>query len=122
MDSFIKYAKNLGKVEKETKTGADITDQFRDNVTRLNSMKTVRDRYLALLEQAKTVSEVLSVERELERINMGIEMLEGRIKYAESSVAYSSVTVKFREPATPGPVGWVFVGLYRAIKWLFIWE
>ena len=122
MDSFINNAKTLGKIERETKTGTDITDQYRDNVIRLGSLKNVRDRYLTLLEKAESVIDILAIEKELERVNTEIERMEGRIKHAELSVAYSSITVRFNERAKPGPIGWVFYGLYRGIKWLFIWN
>jgi len=122
MDDFINYAKKLGTIERETKTGTDITDQYRDDVLRLNSLKNVRNRYLILLERADTVSDILSIERELERVNWEIERLEGRIKYAELSVAYSNITVRFNEKVKPGPLGWVFYGLYRGIRWLFVWN
>ncbi|MDR0475265.1 MAG: DUF4349 domain-containing protein [Treponema sp.] len=122
MENFINNAKALGKIESETKTGTDITDQYRDNVIRLENLKNVHDRYLALLEKANTVTDILSIEKELERVNMEIEILEGRIKYAELSVTYSNITVRFREKVKPGPVGWIFYGLYRGIKWLFVWN
>ena len=122
MDDFISTAKTLGETEKETKTGTDITDQYRDNVIRLESLKNVRDRYLSLLEKANAVSDILGIEKELERVNTQIEILEGKIKYAKLSVAYSNITVRFSEKTTPGPVGWIFYGLYRGIKWLFIWD
>jgi len=121
MDNFISESKTLGKVENESKTGTDITDQYRDNVIRLDNLKNVRDRYLALLGRANTIPEVLSIEKELQRVVLEIERLEGAIKNAEASVAYSSVTVRFREKAKPGPVGWVFYGLFQGVKWLFVW-
>jgi hypothetical protein len=68
------------------------------------------------------VNDILSIEKELERINTEIEILEGRIKYAELSVTYSSITVRFKEKAKPGPLGWIFYGFYRGIKWLFVWN
>jgi hypothetical protein len=122
MENFINNAKTLGKIEKESKTGTDITDQYRDNVIRLENLKTVRDRYLALLEKADSVIDILNIEKELERVNTEIELLEGRIKYAEQSVTYSNITVRFREKAKPGPIGWIFYGLYHGIKWLIIWN
>jgi hypothetical protein len=122
MENFLSNARTLGKTENETKTGTDITDQYRDNVTRLNSLKNVRNRYLALLERANTVSDIVSVEKELERVNTEIELLEGKIKYAQLSVEYSNITVGFRERVKPGPVGWIFYGLYRGIRWLFVWN
>jgi hypothetical protein len=121
MDNYINNAKTLGKTENETRTGTDITDQYRDNVIRLENLKSVRNRYLALLEKANTISDILSIEKELERINSEIEILEGKIKYAELSVTYSNITVRFREKAKPGPVGWIFYGLYRGLIWLFVW-
>lgn len=122
MDNFLNHAKTLGSIENENKTGTDITDQYRDNVIRLESLTNVRNRYLALLEQANAVSDILSIEKELERVNTEIELLEGKIKYAELSVAYSNITVQFTEKAKPGPFGWIFYGLYRGIKWLFVWK
>jgi hypothetical protein len=122
MDKFVNSAKTLGEVENETKTGTDITDQYRDNVIRLENLKKVRDRYLTLLEKANAVNDILSIEKELERVNTQIEILEGRIKYEELSVAYSNITVRFREKAKPGPIGWIFYGLYKGLKWLFVWD
>jgi hypothetical protein len=122
MDNFLQNSKTLGKVVNESKTGTDITDQYRDNVLRLDNLKNVRARYLALLNRANTVAEILSIEKELERVNMEIERLEGRIQYAAQSVAYSNITIRFKENAKPGPVGWIFYGLYRGILWLFIWN
>ena len=121
-ENFIGSARTLGKVESESKTGTDITDQYRDNVIRLESMKSVRNRYLALLERANTVSDMLTVERELERINTQIELLEGKIQHAQLSAEYSIITVRFREKPMPGIVGWIFYGLYRGVKWLFVWK
>jgi hypothetical protein len=121
MDNFITAAKELGKVEDERKNGVDITDQYRDNLIRLESLKNVRARYLLLLEKANSVNDILSIEKELERINTEIELLEGRIKYAELSVVYSNITVSFKEKAKLGPVSWIFYGIYHGIKWFFVW-
>ena len=128
MDGFLKSVRTLGKIYHESKNGVDITDQYRDNTLRLSTLKSVRDRYLALLEKAEAVSDILSIEKELERVNLEIEGLEGQIKYAEQSVAYSSITVRLRtesppvKPVRPGPVGWVFYGLYHGVKWLLVWD
>ena len=122
MDDYLKFAKTLGKVERETRTGTDITDQYMDNVLRMDNLKNVRNRYLTLLNQANSISDILAIEKELERVNLEIERLEGRIQYAQQSVAYSNVTIRFREKSRPGPVGWVFYGLYHGVKWLFVWD
>ncbi len=131
MNAFLDSARILGEKDGEEIQGNDITDEYHDNSAALASLKKVRDRYLALLDKAKTVEEILKVEAELERVNSEIERLEGKIKYAEQSVAFSLITVKFNEKEEPvqetsgprpGPIGWVFYGLYKGIKWLFVWD
>jgi hypothetical protein len=37
-------------------------------------------------------------------------------------VALATVRVDFERPVRPGPVGWVFYGLARGVKWLFVWD
>jgi len=122
MDNFLNTIKSLGKIDNESKTGTDITDQYRDNTIRLNSLKSVRDRYLALLEKANNVNDMVNIEKELERVNLEIERLEGRIRHAELSVSYSIINIRFVERIMPGPIGWIFYGLYYTIKWLFVWN
>ena len=123
LEPFCARVRSLGKIKTEQKSGNDITDRYIDDVLRLNSLKTVRERYIKLLDKAKDVPEMLSIEKELERINSSIEVLEGRKKYAEASVAYSTVSISITDKETkPGPLGWVFYGIYSGIKWLFIWE
>jgi len=123
LDEFLTNIRGLGKIQNESKTGTDITDQYRDNVIRLDSLKNVRDRYIELLEKANSVIDILSIERELERVILEIERMEGRIRQAQLSVSYSLVSVRFNSDRTrPGPLGWIFYGLYRGIKWLFVWD
>lgn len=122
MDAFLVKMKVLGSVDREDKTGTDITERYRNDGIRLESLKEVRGRYQALLEMAKTVEEILRIERELERVNTEIEILERKKQAAELSVQYASISVYFDRESKPGPFGWVFYGLYRGIRWLFIWD
>jgi hypothetical protein len=122
MDAFLTFARTLGKVDDESRVGTDITDQHRDNISRLTNLRRVRDRYLGLLEQAHTVTDILKIEKELERITTQIEVLEGKIRFAEQSVAFSIVTVTFREKIILGPVSWVFYGVFWVVGALFVWD
>jgi len=122
MDEFLNIARMLGKVDSESKTGVDITDQYRDNIIRLESLRNIRVRYMELLQRADNVSEILSIEKELERVNTEIEIMEGRIQRAQMSAAYSNITVRYNERVKPGPLGLIFYGLYLGLKWLFVWD
>jgi hypothetical protein len=82
----------------------------------------MRARYQALLERAANVSEAVLVEKELERVTVEYESLKARLQSLEGQIALATVRLDFSRPIRPGPVGWVFYGLAKGIKWLFIWE
>ncbi|MDX9858698.1 MAG: DUF4349 domain-containing protein [candidate division Zixibacteria bacterium] len=116
----MEYIGTLGEVLKRQMKGHDVTDEYIDLETRLTNAEMTRERYLALLEKAESIPEMLSLERELERINGVIEGLKGRLQQLSNRIAYASVTVRTTEGVRPGPVGWVFGQLYKGVKWLFV--
>ncbi len=121
MESFIAKVTNLGDVKKKNIIGQDVTEQFEDLKIQLENANGARDKYMKLLEKAATVDEILKVEKELERITEKIELLEGKFNRINQIVSYSLVSVELEEKVTPGPLGWVFYGLYKGIAWLFVW-
>lgn len=117
--------KKIGKITYENIGGQDVTDNYYDIQLRLDNAEKTRNRYLELLEQAKDVSEILKVEKELERLNEKIESYKGTMKSYNQQIDYSLVTVYFQVKADkvrPGPLGYIFVGVYKAVKWLFVWN
>lgn len=105
-------------------TGEDVTDYYDDVVLSLESKRTLKQRYLALLEKAKDVSDMLAIERELERLDLEIKRLEGNKLNTEKRVEYTLVRVYISQKETRvlGPVGWVFSKGYAAVKRLFVWR
>ena len=127
LQSALADLKSLGEVEEESITGQDVTDKYYDIQTRLESTIKTKERYEALLQKAVNVDEVLRIERELERLNTTIESYKGQIKRLDELEAFATIAVYFREVTPekvvkPGPLGYVFVGLYKGIKWLFVRE
>ena len=122
LDAFCAQVRRTGNLVSERTRGEDITDSYRDDLIRLDSLKTVRARYTALLSKAGKVEEMLGIEKELERINGQIELYEGRKKHNENRVAYALVNIEIKTKVRPGPLGWVFYGLYKGIYWLFVWD
>ncbi|MDI7269973.1 MAG: DUF4349 domain-containing protein, partial [Myxococcota bacterium] len=118
----------IGRVVERTVSGEDVSEQYYDLNIRLRNALAARQRYLALLEQARTVQEALLVERELERITLQIEEFRGRLRYLRDRISDSTIRIGFvgeyDEPTEvrPGPIGWIFYGLYKGIRWLFVWD
>jgi hypothetical protein len=111
----------LGEVASQEVQGTDVTEEYYDLQTRLDNAQKTRQRYLEILGQAQTVEQALLVERELERLNREIDLLTGRMNKLKHLATYATITITTTQPLRPGPLGYVFYGLYRAIKWLFVW-
>ena len=80
----------------------DVSEEFRDVQIRLRNAEVVRDRLAALMAQARTVQEALSVQVELERITGVIEQLKGRMQYLGDRIAYSTITIHFQPAPDAG--------------------
>ncbi len=78
----------------------DVTEEFIDISARMKAKKEMEARYLDLLKQAKTVSNMLEIERELGNIRAEIESIEGRLRYINDQVAWSTLSVTFYENTT----------------------
>jgi hypothetical protein len=111
----------LGKVKKKSIYAEDVTEQYSDLTIRLDNATKARIRYLELLAKAANVSETLLVEKELERLNKDIDLLEGKMNKMNHLLDYSTITVHVEKRIKPGPLGFVFKYLYKGVKFLFVW-
>lgn len=120
LEAALEDISGLGKVESKSITGTDVTEEFTDLRIRLENAERFRDRYLQLLEQAENVETALKVEKELERVTETIDRLKGRINSIENSVEYSGISISLREQVKPGVFGYIGIGLFHTIRWLFV--
>jgi hypothetical protein len=82
----------------------DVTEEYVDIESRLNTKRDVRDRYIEVLRnKAGTVKEILEAEEAIRVITEEIEVIEGRLRYLNDQVSYSTIrltmyqTVKYKE-------------------------
>lgn len=75
----------------------DVTAEFVDIEARLKTKKELENRYVEILKQANTVSEILEVERQIGDLRAEIESFEGRLKYLNNQVSYSTLNVRVYE-------------------------
>lgn len=120
LNAFMDEVATMGEVESRNVYSQDVTEAYADMDIRLENAKKSRKRYLELLNKADKVSDILEIERELERLNTQIEQLKGQLNSYDKQIQYSSVSVRFFTKAKPGPLGYIFVGLYKGIKFLFV--
>ena len=111
---------SLGKIKEKRLSGTDVTEDYLDNEIRLDNALKARERYLALLEQAENVEAALKVEKELERLNEVIELIKGKMNRIDHLSQYATINITLQERKKPGVLGYIGLGFYHAVKWLFV--
>ncbi|NNG16710.1 MAG: DUF4349 domain-containing protein [Gemmatimonadales bacterium] len=117
-DSFraaLEALKGLGTTRQETVSTDDVTKAYFDIETRLAVMQETEERLRRLLStRTGNLADVLAVERELGRVRVEIEGLEGQRRYYDQLIALSTIDVAMYEPEAllrPGafaPIGDAF--------------
>ena len=93
-------AKGVEKFDNKNISISDVTEQFLDVEARLKTKKALEIKYLEILKKARTVREILDVERELAKVRGDIEAKEGRLKYLQSQVSFSTLSITFYKKTT----------------------
>ena len=91
----------LGEVESKNLGSEDMSEQFIDLEARLKSSLREEGSLLSLLGRSATVSDVLSIERELTRVRSEIERLQGQLNFLERRVALATIIVSLFPPQVP---------------------
>ena len=91
----------FGEVLGQSLGQTDVTGDAIDLAAQLRSERSAEASLLKLLDRAVSVSDVLTVERELGRVRANVERLQGQLDFIERSVALATITVTFALPPDP---------------------
>ncbi len=119
-DAFVTEVSKVGRILRQVENASDVTQEHIDVTARLKTLRAQETRLREFFSAAKKVTEMLEVERELQRIRSEIEALDAQAKYLERQAAYSTVTVELQGPkpvVRPEGEGWGFVdSLTNAVR------
>jgi len=94
-DAFITdIGQGVSHFDRKEISSDDVTEEYIDVESRINTKKTLEKRYLELLNKATKVSEIIEIEKGLATVREEIEAKEGQLKYLQSRVAMSTVTIE----------------------------
>jgi hypothetical protein len=83
-----------GELKSQKIGSADVTKQYTDIESRLRAARTMEERFLAIIKNGKgEVKDLIAAERELGVWRTKIEEMEGEIRYYNSQVALSTLTI-----------------------------
>ena len=91
--------RGLGRVTDEGVSSTDVTDRLIDNEARLEAWKVQEERLIDLLENAKTVEDVIEIEQRISQVRADIEHVAATQRNLENRVAASLIRVHLHLPA-----------------------
>lgn len=115
-DDAMAAAGNLGRVRSRNISTQDVSEQFYDLRTRLDTRKILRDRLQSYLAQAKDMEDLLHIERELNSTLTEIESMEGRMRRLSNQIDYSTITVDASLPYRTTDQGFQWPSLDRTVR------
>ena len=90
--------KKLGRVENETQSGEEVTQQHADLLARLKNSRETEQRLQDVLRtRTGKVKDVLEVEEEIARVRGDIEQMEAEQKTLEHRVDFATIDLKLAE-------------------------
>jgi hypothetical protein len=86
---------DIQSVEEET---TEVTEEYTDLQSRLRNLEATEAQYLALMEQAASIDDILTVQDRLSQVRSEIEQVTGRIQVLDDLTALATITVQLSLP------------------------
>ena len=103
LDGFLEFARGQGTVVERDYNSADRSAELDELRTRLQGREEVLDRYMEVLDEARSGA-VVRVEQQITQAIAEIERIKGRILYLENRLQYARVDVSFQFRDRSAPV------------------
>jgi hypothetical protein len=87
----------LGEVRSRSIDTQDVTEEYLDLNARLKNAEAQETAFLALMERAETIDEILQVRQVLSQTQTEIEQLKGRIGFLDEHTSFSTLTISLYE-------------------------
>jgi len=99
LDSFLAGAGSLGTVTRQSSQQTDMTSQYVDNASRLESAQAQKQRLDELYAQAEDMADIVTITDALFDVQREIDELTGSNRWIDDRVNLSRVYLSFTEPA-----------------------
>ncbi len=112
------------RVKSESTYSQDVTEEYIDLQSRLKNAEATEQQYLALLEKATDVEDILNIYKSLSQVRQEIEQIKGQMQYLERTSSMSLISVYLEPEATVKPLvkaGWsALEAIKSAVRGLII--
>ncbi|MCM3726118.1 DUF4349 domain-containing protein [Neobacillus cucumis] len=85
------------EILKRNINGQDVTEEYVDLESRLQSKRAVEERLLSFMKNAAKTEDLLKISADLASVQEEIEVIDGRMKYLENQTSLSTVSINLYE-------------------------
>ncbi|MFA5266431.1 MAG: DUF4349 domain-containing protein [Methanoregula sp.] len=109
-DTTLAGVKAIGTVKSVSTRGEDVTEEYVDLEAQKTSYLNQLAQYNAIMKKAINVSDVIEIQQQIDRVQIKLNQLEGRMRYLNSRLDLSTITVTLQEPEpVGGDTGYDFI-------------
>lgn len=101
LDEFMNFAGENGRIVRSSTTSDDVTEQYFDMQTRVESRRRSLESYYVLLENADNLNDILNLQRTIDGIIEDIEAFEGRLRVLDNLVEMATVSLYISQRNDP---------------------
>ena len=95
-DDAMAQTGNFGRVTNRNVSSQDVSDNYYDLKSRLQTKYILRDKLSGYLNQAKDIKDLLEIERQLNSVMEDIDSTEGRFKRLSGQIDYSTIYINMQ--------------------------
>ncbi len=98
LDAVLSALKKLGRVDSESQSGEEVTQQYVDLDARLSNARNTEQRLTQILrDRTGKLSDVLAVEEQIDNVRGQIEQMEAEQKSLSNRIAFATVQLRVAE-------------------------
>lgn len=90
--------RHLGDAKSESVNGQEVTDQFIDLNARLRTWQAQENVLLKLMDDANSIAETMTVQRELQQVQYQIEQIKGQLRVLRDQTSFATIALSMHEP------------------------
>lgn len=97
-DKAMQSVGDFGQVKNRNVSTQDVTEQYYDLKTRLETKRILQANFKKYLEKASNITDILKIERELNNVTSEIESMEGQLRRLSNQIDYSTISISLILP------------------------
>ena len=97
LSQFVTEVEGFSNVISKTESVDDVTLQYVDTQGRLEALQAEHDRLVELMDQAETLTDLLTIEERLTDVRYELESVASRLRVLENQVSYATIELYIDE-------------------------